>query len=64
MQLRCGVEAATITVNTFTDEPNSDGDCSLRETIQLVNSDTAADARMAGTDSDQPVNRIESMHAG
>lgn len=35
---------ATINVNTTTDELNSDGDCSLREAIDSINSALAADA--------------------
>lgn len=41
--------AATITVNTTTDEYNGDGDCSLREAIIAANTDTAVDACAAGS---------------
>ncbi len=44
--------AATITVNTTTDEVNSDGDCSLREAIIAANTDTAVDACAAGSGTD------------
>jgi CSLREA domain-containing protein len=44
--------AATISVNTTTDELNSDGDCSLREAIQSANTDTAVDACSAGSGAD------------
>jgi CSLREA domain-containing protein len=37
-----GVQPAVIiTVNTYADELNQDGDCSLREAIQAANTDTA-----------------------
>ncbi|MBI5825073.1 MAG: CSLREA domain-containing protein [Chloroflexi bacterium] len=41
--------SATITVNTATDELNSDGDCSLREAIEAANTNSAVDACAAGT---------------
>lgn len=41
--------AAVITVDTTTDELNSDGDCSLREAIQAANTDSPVDACSAGT---------------
>ncbi|MEK6751509.1 MAG: choice-of-anchor Q domain-containing protein [Chloroflexota bacterium] len=41
--------SATITVNTATDELNSDGDCSLREAIEAANTNAAVDACAAGT---------------
>ncbi len=44
--------AATISVNTTTDEYNSDGDCSLREAIVAANTDTAVDACPAGNGAD------------
>ena len=44
--------AATISVNTTTDEYNSDGDCSLREAIVAANTDTAVDACPAGSGAD------------
>lgn len=44
--------AATITVNTTTDEYNSDGDCSLREAVIAANTDTVVDACPAGTVTD------------
>lgn len=44
--------AATITVNTTTDENNTDGDCSLREAIIAANTDTAVDACPAGSGAD------------
>ncbi len=44
--------AATITVNTTTDEYNSDGDCSLREAVIAANTDTAVDACAAGSGHD------------
>lgn len=52
--LRWAVAAPTdtITVNTTTDELNSDGDCSLREAVQSANSDTAIDACTAGNGAD------------
>jgi CSLREA domain-containing protein len=39
---------ADITVNTVTDELNTDGDCSLREAITSANSDSASDACVIG----------------
>src|SRR3990172_7789904 len=44
--------AATITVNTFTDELDADGDCSLREAVVAANTDTAVDACAAGSGAD------------
>jgi CSLREA domain-containing protein len=44
--------AATITVNTFTDELNADGDCSLREAVRAANTDRAVDACTAGGGAD------------
>jgi CSLREA domain-containing protein len=44
--------AATISVSTFADELNSDGDCSLREAIQAANTNTAIDACAAGSGAD------------
>ena len=44
--------AATITVNTTTDELNADGDCSLREAIIAANTDAAIDACAAGSGAD------------
>ncbi len=44
--------AATITVNTTTDELNSDGDCSLREAIRAANTDAAVDGCAAGSGAD------------
>ena len=44
--------AATITVNTFDDELNGDGDCSLREAIQAANTDTPVDACTPGSGAD------------
>src|SRR3990170_1601758 len=41
-------QATNITVNTTTDELNADGDCSLREAIQAVTTDTAIDACATG----------------
>jgi CSLREA domain-containing protein len=38
----------SITVNTLADEPNSDGDCSLREAITAANTNAAVDACAAG----------------
>ena len=52
--LRWAVAAPTdtITVNTTTDEVNSDGDCSLREAVQSANTDTAVDACTQGNGAD------------
>jgi CSLREA domain-containing protein len=44
--------AATITVNTTTDELNADGDCSLREAIRAANLHAAVDACTAGSGTD------------
>jgi CSLREA domain-containing protein len=44
--------AATITVTTVADELNNDGDCSLREAIQAVNTRASVDACPAGTGND------------
>lgn len=44
--------AASIVVNTPTDELNSDGDCSLREAIQAANTDSAVDACTMGSGTD------------
>lgn len=41
--------AVTISVNTFTDELNSDGDCSLREAVSAANNNVAVDACAAGS---------------
>ena len=41
----------TITVNTSTDEDNTDGDCSLREAIKAANTNLAVDACPAGSGS-------------
>lgn len=46
------VFATDITVTTFDDEVNSDGDCSLREAVIAANSDTAVDACPAGNGAD------------
>lgn len=49
--LACGASlagAATITVNTLSDELNADGDCSLREAVQAANTNAAVDACTAG----------------
>ena len=35
--------AVMITVNTYADELNADGDCAVREAIQAANTDTAVD---------------------
>ncbi|MBK7812972.1 MAG: CSLREA domain-containing protein [Rhodocyclaceae bacterium] len=40
--------AATITVNTLSDELNADGDCSLREAVQAANTNAAVDTCTAG----------------
>jgi CSLREA domain-containing protein len=42
----------TITVTTFDDEVNSDGDCSLREAVQAANTDSPVDACPAGQGAD------------
>jgi CSLREA domain-containing protein len=42
--------ATEIYVTTYTDELNSDGDCSLREAVQAANHDMAVDACPAGQD--------------
>jgi CSLREA domain-containing protein len=44
--------AVTITVTTFEDELNRDGDCSLREAILAANMDSAIDACPAGSGAD------------
>lgn len=44
--------AASITVDTTSDELNADGDCSLREAIQAANTDAAVDACSAGSGAD------------
>ena len=41
--------SATITVNTTADEQNNDGDCSLREAVESVNTGVAVDACGAAT---------------
>lgn len=46
------VQAASIPVNTTTDELNTDGDCSLREAVQAANTDAAVDACPAGSGAD------------
>jgi CSLREA domain-containing protein len=45
-------EQAAITVSTFQDELNNDGDCSLREAIQAANSDSPVDVCPAGNGAD------------
>ena len=42
----------TISPNIFTDELNTDGDCSLREAIQSANTDTAVSGCAAGSGAD------------
>jgi CSLREA domain-containing protein len=42
----------TISVDTFDDELNSDGNCSLREAIQAANTDSSVDACAAGSGRD------------
>jgi CSLREA domain-containing protein len=44
--------AATISVNTTTDENNTDGDCSLREAILAANTDNPVDACPTGNGAD------------
>jgi CSLREA domain-containing protein len=44
--------ATTITVNTFNDELNADGDCSLREAIRAANLNVSVDACPAGSGDD------------
>ena len=39
----------TMAVNTFTDELNADGDCSLREAVRAANTNLAVDACPAGS---------------
>jgi CSLREA domain-containing protein len=46
------VNAVTINVNTFEDEVNTDGDCSLREAIVAANTNTRIDACTTGSSSD------------
>jgi CSLREA domain-containing protein len=43
------VQAASISVNTTTDEVNADGDCSLREAIIAANTNAAVDGCPAGS---------------
>jgi CSLREA domain-containing protein len=45
----------TITVSTFDDELNTDGDCSLREALQAANLDTGVDACPTGSGLDDTV---------
>ena len=45
-------QSALITVNTFKDEMDVDGNCSLREAIRAANLDTAVDACPAGSGAD------------
>lgn len=45
-------QAASLAVNTTTDELNSDGDCSLREAIQAVRTQATVDACPAGDGND------------
>lgn len=47
------LQAADITVNTFDDELNTDGDCSLREAIAAANKDAAVDACPKGDGHDR-----------
>ena len=44
--------AATISPNIFTDELNTDGDCSLREAIQAANTDSVVSGCTAGSGAD------------
>lgn len=46
------IYAANIGVNTFLDELNANGNCSLRESFQSANTDTAVDACLAGSGTD------------
>lgn len=48
LSLMTSAFAASITVNTTTDELNTDGDCSLREAIQAANTNAAVDACPTG----------------
>ena len=41
--------SVTLVVNTFTDELNTDGDCSLREAVRAANTNLAVDACPAGS---------------
>jgi CSLREA domain-containing protein len=47
-----GYAGVSINVNTFKDELNKDGDCSLREAIVAANTDTEVDACPAGLGDD------------
>ncbi len=47
-----GAHATTIVPNTFSDELNADGDCSLREAIQAANINAAVDGCPAGSSAD------------
>jgi CSLREA domain-containing protein len=47
-----GYAGASIVVNTFDDELNKDGDCSLREAIIAANTDTAVSGCAAGSGAD------------
>jgi len=46
-------QATIITVNTTTDELNSDSDCSLREAVHAPNLDTAVSGCPAGSGADE-----------
>lgn len=48
-----GAHATTIVPNTFSDELNADGDCSLREAIQAANTSAAVDGCPAGSGADE-----------
>jgi CSLREA domain-containing protein len=54
LALAAPANAATITVNTFADELNTDGDCSLREALASANADggPANDACINGSGAD------------
>lgn len=43
-------QAASLTVTTSADEPNTDGNCSLREAIEAANTNAAVDGCAAGSD--------------
>jgi CSLREA domain-containing protein len=58
--LPLAVEAAVINVNTTNDELNGDGDCSLREAIEVANRDAAISGCTAGSG----VNDIINVPAG
>ena len=57
---RPAAAATSVTVTTLADELNADGDCSLREAVQAVNTGTAVDACRGRLQPHRPARRARS----